>query len=507
MSRSLAIRLATAGWLIAAGTAASRASTAEPVRRGFVLPAGGRVTALRCEGSGQITDLAFHVTPALVGTLRHVVVKCTYDKARAPALRLPLTDLVHGPFCWPVGRWHRYHGDTTAGIRFPWTVREPRFHHPEVTFLLNLPMPFADGLRIELVNRSAGTRFAGFTRAVLESLPRDKAHGAGRLCGTRKHVAALSGRDGSFSLRLPGPGRLVGLGLYLATGSSRSHLLGKAQVTLRIDQAKSIAGRALLPNWNRRRDSPNFMYDRRHFAADPIAFDREARLTYEPGAGGAEVSRDVTAVALWYRHGARPYEAPALAARAEPLPCTTYRSLRPVRLGPDKQPTQKAWEIEAEDLAAMAVGRRAEASAVQDVDHNYHPSDGGYLRIVADEVGGYVDCAVPLPHAPYVAVGCSALWGPNRGVFEIDLLSRRQAGSVPAAGRGHAEAQIRSGHSVSLRRDPSMVFASPLLNPSPGREAVLRFICREKRAGSNAYLLKLDRLRLDMPPRTRSGWC
>jgi len=125
---------------------------------------------------------------------------------------------------------------------------------------------------------------------------------------------------------------------------------------------------------------------------------------------------------------------------------------------------------------------------------------------------------VRFPAARYFSIGTYTLWGPNRGTFEFDVLAKekvhepisyptgrafflgRVLGSVPM------KAPVFVGHSMSHRRDPSAMFSTPFLNPAPDAEGILRFICQTKPLASNAYLLKLDQLRLDMPPPTEEGW-
>jgi hypothetical protein len=166
----------------------------------------------------------------------------------------------------------------------------------------------------------------------------------------------------------------------------------------------------------------------------------------------------------------------------------------------------------------MAAAHGVEVRAVEDVAHNYHPSGGRYLLMIAGQAGNYVDCTVEMPPARYVTVGWNVLWGPNRGTYEIDILSLNAAESPPqfpqgleffagrALGSVPMKAPISLGRSLGLRRDPGMEFTPPLLNPAPAGRAVLRFICQTKPMDSNSYLVKLDQLRLDMPPAADAGW-
>ena len=89
------------------------------------------------------------------------------------------------------------------------------------------------------------------------------------------------------------------------------------------------------------------------------------------------------------------YGAPALPDRAEPLPHSVYgraRALKDARL---------FRFMEAEDLTPMAADHGCVARAVEDVEHNYHPSGGKYLHVIADRPGDYVDCRLRFPPSLY----------------------------------------------------------------------------------------------------------
>jgi len=501
------------------------------VRQDFVLPVQGHVTALDLSGSGEVIAVEFHVNPALVGTLREVLVEAYYDGRAEPALRLPITDLVGMPHPWPEGRWDTFNGDVAAGIRYPWYIREPRFYYPEVTFHLNLPVPFARGLRIELVNRSETTRFAGFTRAVIAPLGVSEADAAGRLCGTRTLRPVAASAVPQPLIEVPGPGQLVGLSLFM-TGNNRWPKAVRGGTVTVTQDGRTIAGHGLVPLWlhgiyggpsagaiwNHPRMEDGFVGCTRHFLTDPLKFEKSAVVGYTPGTEAAGAPKQAAAVALWYRYDTEPYAAPALADRAEPLPQTDYPARRPSRLGPDKKESRVAWWTEAEDLLPMAVAHGVEVRAVEDVEHNYHPSGGRYLLMIAEQAGNHVDCTVRMPQSRYVAVGWNVLWGPNRGTYEIDLLSLAESRSPPqfpqgldffagrALGSVLMKAPISLGQSLGLRRDPGTEFTPPFWNPAPDGRAVLRFICQTKPLDSNTYLLKLDQMRLDMPPPAEPGW-
>lgn len=502
--------------------------------RDFVLQAKSKITAIDLPGSGEITQLEFHVNPALTGSLREVVVSFFYDGAKEPSLRLPLPDLVGVPHPWPEGRWNAYNGDLSSGIQYPWYVQTPRYYYPEVTYHLSLPIPFARGVRIEMQNRSESIRFAGFTRAIVEPLSERDALATGRLCALRAIAPVILSAEPQPLISIPGPGQLVGLGLFV-TGNSVAYppAVRSSIVSLTADGGKPITGPGLIPLWfqgayggpiiarpiwNHPRYEHNYGGVMRHFLTDPIALKEDAVFAFTPGTDENGAPKAATAIALWYRFADTPYAAPALPDHAEPLPHSTYSIAGDMRLGPGKNPSQLFWAMEAEDLAALATCHGGEARAVEDAEHNYHPSAGRYLQLVADQAGDYVDCVAPFPHFRYLALGTLALWGPNRGNYELDILSKEQAKSPPdfpqsgefytgrILGSVPMKAAIFTGGGLSYRRDASVEFPLPFLNPAPDEDGVLRFICQSKGLDSGMYQLVLDQIRLDIPPPTEEGW-
>ena len=141
-------------------------------------------------GSGELIHLEFHVSPALSGSLREVVVELRYDGAQEPAVRLPLPEFVGVPHPWINGRWQSYNGTLAAGLQYPWYVNTPRFYFPEDTFHFNLP----DSFRQRAADRPG------------EPFREHAVHG---LC-TRLGYAAF--RRGSWKMRTPlcGAGRVPG---------------------------------------------------------------------------------------------------------------------------------------------------------------------------------------------------------------------------------------------------------------------------------------------------------
>jgi len=500
---------------------------AQEMQREFVLQAKSRETVLDVPGSGELVHLEIHVSPALSGSLREVVVELRYDGAAEPAVRLPLPELVGLPHPWIVHRWHTYNGTLAAGLQYPWYVNRPRFYFPEDTFHLNLPIPFASGLRLDLVNRSDKMRFTGSVRALAVPLSEPDSQKCGRLYATRAICPVTVGADPQPLLRLPGAGHLVGLGLFTTGGDSYPPAVHNCILSLVRDGGPPILGQGVVPLWfmggyggslGNRPIWNHPLYDdkfggvMRYFVTDPLPFAHETVFGFTPGMDGKGAPTAATALAFWYRFGRAPFAAPRLPDHAEPLPHSTFGTYAA------QKDSRLHWEVEAEDLVPTAQVHGGEVRAEEDVDHNYHPSAGRYLHYVADRAGDYLDCAVPFPAARYFAVGTAALWGPNRGTFEMDVLSRQQAQSPPEFPQGDAfylgrvlghvpmKAPVFVGQDLRSLRDTGTEYPPPFLNPAPDQEGVVRFICQAKPQDSTAYLLKLDKLRLDLPPPTATGW-
>lgn len=494
----------------------------------FMLPINGRLTVLELLGSGEVIRLEFLLNPPLLGTLRHVVAEFTYDGAPAPSLRLPLADLVGLPHPWLHDRWHGRSGNRVAGILHPRDVRPPdgaRYSIPHLTLYSNLPIPFAEGMRIDLVNRSGDLYAAGQVRALVMPLADDDARQAGRLCGTRTLLPLGAGAEPAPLLRLPGPGHLVGLGLFM-TGNRAVHPPAARghRISLALDGAEPVEGRGLLAPWSvtfpsrghfwtHPRLEHNFIGVMRHFVTDPFAFDREAVFAFSLGPDAADAPTQAVALAFWYRFGPTPYAAPALAEQAETLPHSVY-PLPPQRLGPDNAVAELYRSIEAEDLAPLALTHGCGARAVEDVEHHYHPSGGGYLHLQAERVKGFVDCLIRLPPSRYLAVGANPLTGPTSGYFSLGLLAADDPGALRNRSRGVAGgARIEPGRQPGrvlgrapwMRRDPFAEWAV-LLNPAPDDWGVLRLVCDSIRSGPRGDHLRVDQVHLLMPPPTAPGW-
>jgi len=506
---------------------------ARTIAKEFALPVTERVTVLRVPGSGEVMGIEFHMIPALTGSLRNVVVEFFYDGADKPALRLPITDLAGQPHPWVSHRWDRHQGTLAACTRFPWQVHTPRTYYPEVTFHVNLPIPFADGLKIDLVNRSRDHQFTGSVKATVNPLSRSDAKAAGRLCGTRRLVSVEAGKDPKPMLRLPGRGQIVGLGLFMTGNAVRAPASKKGVVALTVDDKKPITGPGVVPLWfqggygapaanqpiwNHPRMQENFVGAMRYFLTDPVPFRASATLAYTPGTDAAGAPKQAAAIALWYRFDRLPYAAPELPAQARPLPHSSYAFGR-MAFGQGKQRrySRNVWAVEAEDMVPMMTSRGClVVDAVEDVEHNYHPSKGKYLRVVAEQIGGHADCAVRLPQSPYVGIATNSLWGPVRGTYELDLVSVKDAKGpalLPQTGiSGRAlwapplKARILMSASLRHLRDTGAAIPVPLRNPAPDGKGILRFLCVGTAKEGSAALLAIDQVRLEMPPPTDPGW-
>jgi len=510
---------------------------AESLRNELLLPARSRVTALECTGSGEITHLEFHLNPALTGSLREMLVEITYDGAAAPAVRLPLTDFVGLPHPWATGRWCAALGTLAGGVRFPWFIQTPRVHYPEVTLHANLPLPFATGLRIVLVNRAADVRFTGYLIAVREPLSLAEALAAGRLCGTRLLAPITAGADPIPLIHIPGPGQFVGLGLFLTGNQFWPPAAENSKVLLQADAQPSLTGPGVLPIWlmgayrGPQTGVPIWEHPRledqyagvmRHFLTDPVPFSTQATFAYTPGVDDRGAPTQATVIALWYRFNVLPYAAPAQPEHAEALPYSDYgagngvnHTLMPWSNGAD---SRQVWCKDADALAPVAVAHGGEIRLIEDVAHNYHPQHGRYLQITADQPGDYVDFLLPMPPNRYLAAGTVALWGPNRAQYEMDILAKDDAQSPPsfpqslefyhdrAVGGVAMKAPMMTGSSLQHHRDSSTEYPVPFRNPAPDNDGVIRFICQTKALDCTVYQMKCDQLRLDIPPPTPAGW-
>lgn len=521
--------LAAAAGHLRAGVAFPTAAfpAAQELKQEFVLRAQSRETVLAVPGSGEVVHVEIHANPALSGSLREVVVELRYDGCEEPAVRLPLPELVGVAHPWIGHRWHTANGTLAAGLRYPWYVNTPRFYFPEDTFHFNLPLPFAKGLRLDLVNRSEKLRFTGTARALLLPLAEQEAARCGRLCALRAVGPVTVGADPQPRLRLPGAGHLVGLGLFTTGGDSYPPAVQNCLLSLVRDGGPPILGQGVVPLWfmgayggevgnqpiwNHPLYGDKFGGAMRHFLTDPLPFATEAVFSFTPGSDGRGAPTAATALAFWYRYGTAPFTAPPLPEHAEPLPHSTFSLLAA------RPNSRRFWEVEAEDLVPAAQVHGGEARAEEDLDHNYHPSAGRYLHYVAGQAGDYLDCVVPFPRTSYFAIGTGALWGPNRGTFEMEILSRKQSQAAPeflqgddfyrgrVLGQAPMKAPVFVGQDLRSLRDTGTEYPLPFLNPAPDQEGVVRFICQAKPLESTAYLLKLDKLRLDLPPPTAPGW-
>lgn len=528
-SGSYAMQLKAAAEILRAGVTFPDTAfpAAQERKQEYLLQAQSRAAVLDLPGSGELVHLEIHASPALSGSLREVVVELRYDGAAEPAVRLPLPELVGVPHPWIVHRWHTYNGTLAAGLQYPWYVHTPRFYFPEDTFHFNLPLPFAKGLRLDLVNRSEKMRFTGTVRALTMPLSKEDAQSCGRLCAARAIGAVQVGADPQPLLRVPGAGHLVGLGLFTTGGDAYPPAVHNCVLSLARDGGPQVLGQGVVPLWfmgayggsignqpiwNHPLYDDRFGGAMRYFLTDPLPFAQEAVFSFTPGTDGKGAPTDATALAFWYRFETAAFTAPPLPAHAEPLPHSTFGTYAAQR------DSRLFWETEAEDLVATARPHGGEVRAVEDTEHNYHPSAGRYLHYVADRAGDYLDCAVPLPRTCYFAVGTGALWGPNRGTFEMDVLSRQQAQNPPEFPQGDAlylgrvlghvpmQAPVFVGQDLRSLRDTGTEYPLPFLNPASDQEGVVRFICQAKPGDSTAYLLKLDKLRIDLPPTAASGW-
>ncbi|HEY3417709.1 MAG TPA: hypothetical protein VGM23_12565, partial [Armatimonadota bacterium] len=514
------LRAAATDWKVSPANFHSAAlPPAREVSGKFTVGAGASTTALDVPGGGEITHLEFQVVPPLTGSLRELVVELFYDGANEPSLRVPLTDLVGMPHPWTNGRWDMLSGTLAGGIRYPTHAENYTVRLEYVLYFFNLPIPFATGLRLDLVNRSTRLAFSGTVRAVVAPAPEGR--GVGRLCGTR--VIAPIGGDAAVPLiTLPGPGQLAGLGLFCTGNDYSAPAAGNGASWLTLDGVPPVKSPAIvplwlsgagssLPIWNHPRWESQYVGAMRYFLTDPLPFEREATFGYDPGSDRTGAPTNATVIALWYRFGDTPYVAPPLPAHAEALPYVTRGIPSPVK------GAQVATAVEAEDLVPLATAHGGEVLAVADADHNYHASGGKYLTIRVDALNDYTDLVLPFPTSRYFAIGSVCLTGPVNGRYDVNFelapLSRQAAllpPSVPSTG-ANTTYSVLGGvpmnypvfilGTLGYRRD-SGDYCGPVLNPAPDSDGVLRYICR----GPGATMLRFDQFCLFTPPPTAEGW-
>lgn len=500
-------------------------------RTDFVLPPNGRAEVFAKPASGCIRRLEFHLFPALLGTLRNVVVEVFCDGETHPRIRLPLPELTGLPHPWPSTRWEAFNGTLAAGIRYPWYLRQPRVYFTQAAFHFNLPMPYADGMRIELHNRSESQRFTGYLRSVVEPICPAEAAGLGRLCARRKRVPLPGDRNPVSILEAPGGGHLVGLSLFLSGRDRYVSACGEisARRCLFLRDAETlVAGPAWLPLflsgsvrgpvvappiWTHPQFTGCFAGVTRHFFTDPVPFRNRLALVYDPGPPAAANSEEAIGVALWYADPAHPYSAPPLAATAKALAAQTH-PFQPMHRRHGFDAPRLFWASEAEDLAPFAMGHAATARRVEDRDRNYNCSGSAYLLVAAEHPQAHVDIPLRLPNTRYLAVGYNPIEGPGQGTFEIAVLCRASAqataGRIPPYGVGRQPPRastVQTGGHYGHVRGFYFHHAAPFLNPAPDAPGIVRFICRAPDPhGSGTALLKLDRLRIDTPPATPRDW-
>ncbi|OPZ79926.1 MAG: hypothetical protein BWY76_03480 [bacterium ADurb.Bin429] len=104
-------------------------------------------------------------------------------------------------------------------------------------------------------------------------------------------------------------------------------------------------------------------------------------------------------------------------------------------------------------------------------------------------------------------------------MHEIDLLSKAESAYPPAfpqsgeyysgrmLGSVPMKAPLSAGTSMGHRRDPVIEATTPMLNPAPDGNAVLRVICQTKPLSSESYQLLLDRVQVQTPPVTAWWEC
>ncbi len=481
-------------------------------------PVRQRVVLAEIPGPAELVGLRLRIQPGALELLRYQVIELTIDGTTSAGM--PLVDFLGVSHPWPHA-WFRMAGDWAAGIVHP-VYYGGGWREPAIVAYWKLPVPFREGLRIAIRNRSAGLPVT--VQGTLSIVPLAHTGGpAGRLCGTSRRLG-LRSKGAADLLELPAPGRLVGLSLFTTGHGPDSEWRRENSVQL-VDAGGILTeGAGLLPfalqgisgnvtfeslTWNHNSFEPTGRCGAaRHLWIDPLPFGREGRLRY--AAAGKDGPTRAEAGILWYQAAdAPPYAAPEVPNDVEPLPPVVHRQ-------PGK-PLAGGWACEAESLAAAAEASRGTARAETVGAKDAFASCDAYLAWNAEHPGDVLDLVVPMPDSRYVRLWYHRLLFPAGGLFRIELAAADEPMPRPSIARDEADFQARV---LGQARAPASIdcydfwahrqayrFDMPvMLNPAPGRQGRIRFVLMSKQRDSRGYLLAIDQIGLDPAPPTPEGW-
>lgn len=473
---------------------------------------GERAGLLTLEGAGEIVGMRFEFGLPFFNRLRYLLAEITPDGEPEPTLRMPLVDLLGNahPF---FQLWNLTHGTWVNGLQ------HPAWHEPWMTGWFRLPVPFSNGLRIDLVNRHPDLPQHVRVRVQLAPLGAEEAKRALRLCGMR-HERELPLADGETAelMRFRHDGRLVLLSLF-STGHDR---IGPwaSNVHLTLTDGEGLPAAAGFPffpmagspfhakpinlTWSQPHyGASTWLSGSRTFWLDPVPISGGMRLAYRGGGEGGPTRGE--AAVLWYQRA--PYAAPPVGDAPPVLP--ERRQDAPPAEAPG------GWSVEAEDLLPRAVAASGgDVYVERRLALDAQASGDALLAWNAPFTGAALDLFVSTPPTPYVRVWVRAPGVPGGGRFDLRLVPANRVAVDPLWPLGADDFARRSRGDAPLENAVDAYARAPmqrlqrhyptvaLHNPVPGGMARLRFVS----AGRERGLLVADQIVMNPSPPLPPGW-
>jgi len=209
-----------AAWEDTAAFGSTPQDGAEVVKSAVEIPGKGTAQIAVLEGAGRIDRLVVRASSDDVRALRRGILKAYWDGQETPSVWAPLADFFGNGF-----------GDARFTSLYVGMTDEG--------YYCSLPMPFADGARLEIENGSSKplTIQAEVTWRTTAQPGAD----VGRLCTQWRHEIATEGRLYTI-LDVKGRGKYIGLNLSVQGVADISYLEGNEQFFVDGEEAPSIIG-------------------------------------------------------------------------------------------------------------------------------------------------------------------------------------------------------------------------------------------------------------------------
>ncbi len=477
-------------------------------------PPAGRANLFTRAGAGEIVGMRFELRPSFFNRLRYLVVEITTDQAEQPAIRLPLIDLVGSMYPFFRG-WAFTHGTWVAGLQ------HPAWHQPWAVAWFRLPIPFADGIRIDLLNRHPDLPLQVDGRIQLSPLSPEEAAVAWRLSGHRHdHDLPMEEGESLELMRFAAEGRLAMLS-FLSTGHQRlyhSQWPHRIQLSLHDGDDVAASGFPFFPlgrspfnakpittTWSHvPYDEHDIMGGSRTYWVAPQPLSAGGAIHY--AAGGSDGPAKAESATLWYQPVAVP--APALATAPAPLPTRWNKPLAAVAPG--------GWSEEAEELLPHAIASGGDVYVERRIALDAQASGDAALAWNPPAMGDTLDLLVLSPPTPYVMVKIRPLSLPGGGRFGVWLLPVDHDDVIPlwapgdrdflarVLGRIDLPYPVDCYQSVPFQHQLHNVATVCLRNPSPDDLVRLRFVAAGGRG--TGQLLAVDQITMNPAPPSPVGW-